>query len=71
MYDGAETQGIVEAFAEHDSCDLRLSGVVRAAGCEDIVFCAYCNTLKGQKILTQQKDCSFLSTLKERHVEKG
>lgn len=46
MHDGAETQGIVEASAEHDSCEMRLSGVVRASGYENIVFCADCQRIK-------------------------
>lgn len=46
MHDGTETQEIVEAFAEHDFHAMRLSGMVRASGCEDIVFYAYCQRHK-------------------------
>lgn len=38
MHDGAETQEIVEAFAEHDFQWLRLSGMVRAFSCSSYCF---------------------------------
>ncbi len=42
MHNGADTLEIVEAFAEHDFCGMRLSGMVRASGCSSIVFYTYC-----------------------------
>lgn len=38
MHDGAETQGIVEAFAEHDFLGMRLSGMFCASGCSSYYF---------------------------------
>ncbi len=48
MHDGAETQEIVEAFAEHDF--LSLSEMVRASSCEDVVFCIYCQCTKKENV---------------------
>lgn len=38
MHDEAETQGSVEAIAEHDSHDMRLSGMFRAFRCSPVFF---------------------------------
>ncbi len=46
MHDGVETQGIVEALAEHDFQGMRLNGMIRASGCQNLVFCAYCHPFK-------------------------
>lgn len=48
MHDGAETKKIVEALAEHDFQEMRLSRMIHASGCEYIVFCAYCQHIKKQ-----------------------
>lgn len=42
MHNGAETQGIVEASAEHDSHGLRLSKMICAFDCLFYYFYAAC-----------------------------
>lgn len=37
-----------------DSYEMQLSGVGRAFGCEDIVFCAYCQHIKNKGLLTPE-----------------
>ena len=39
MHDVTETQGKRGSLAEHGLLEMRLSGMIRAAGCEDIIFC--------------------------------
>ncbi len=51
MHDGAETQGIVEVLSEHDSHEMRLSGVVRASAAKILFFVHIANTSKKQKLL--------------------
>lgn len=45
MHNEAETQGIVEALAEHDFHEMRLSEMFCASGCSSHYFFAHCHNL--------------------------
>ena len=52
---GDETLKIVEAFAEHDFCPLRLIGMISAMNADNL-SCIFCYYNSNRKLLSPRKD---------------